>query len=214
MKNINSCDWDLIVTVCEQRLDSVKSILAFKPNAKIILVENGGYDILPFLNVIKSVNLDDYDFVLKLHTKSSRNEIINFNGIPFYGAFWRFRLVDSLLYSKDLFKSNLLILSKDDYGMIADSFFYIKLRNFPEDTSILKALKQKLNIKSNLNYFLAGSMFFIRASILKRLTLWDYNANSGGATGSIVTVFHSIERVFTILTDDEGYKIYKVPMFY
>ena len=89
LKNINNCDWDLIVTVCEHIDESEKMILNFKSDAEIRLVENNGYDILPFLNVIKSVNLDDYDFVLKLHTKRGRNTIMNLNGIPFYGSFGR-----------------------------------------------------------------------------------------------------------------------------
>ena len=216
LRNIVNCDWDLFVTVCEHNSQSEKSILKLKKDAKIILVKNIGYDILPFLTVLKSVNLDDYDFVLKLHTKSARNEIINLNGIPFYGIFWQQRLVNSLLSSKEIFNNNLTVLCREDYGMVADSFFTIKLLNYPEDTYILDELKKQLNIKSNFNYFLAGSMFFMKTSILKRLTklnISDSLDKATSTTGSIGSMFHAIERIFTILTVEEGFKIYTVPMF-
>ncbi|MBQ6515766.1 hypothetical protein IJI31_01150 [bacterium] len=223
LSNIDDCDWDLFVTVCpneddydeyEKFEETQKDILSFKPDAKIITVENAGYDILPFLNVLKSVNLDDYDFVLKLHTKGMRNEVLNFNGIPFCGAFWMKRLVDSMLYSKEIFTQNLKILSREEYGMVVDSFFYINLQNYPEDTTLLDELKKQLNIKSQHRKFLAGSMFFIKASILKRLLNLNISCPGKTATGNIGTIFHAVERVFTILTDDEGYNIYTVPMFY
>lgn len=215
LKSINNCTWDLIVTVCEHNEETKQKILDFKPDAQIIIVKNQGYDILPFLNVLKSINLDDYDFVLKLHTKGIRNDVIVLNERPFYGSFWLYRLVDSLLFSEELFNLNLEILKTKEYGMIADSFFFMKLLNFPEDTYLLEDLKQKLNIKSNFNYFLAGSMFFIKASILKRLTDYDFSTDliSESKTGAVGTIFHAVERIFTILTDDEGYEIYKVPLF-
>lgn len=215
LQNINTCYWDLIVTVCEHVEESEKMILDFKPDAEIRLVENNGYDILPFLNVIKSVNLDDYDLVLKLHTKNVRKRIvININGIPFKNSFWEKRLVDSLLYSKGIFFENLRILCDDRYGMVADSFFTIKLLSYPEDTYLLDQLKSELNIKSDYSYFIAGSMFLIRASILKRLAKYNIEEDKiESATGSTSTIYHAIERIFTILTDDEGYEVYKVPMF-
>ena len=220
--NIEDCDWDFFVTVCEsenyeeyETLQSVKEeILKFKPDTKIIEVNNEGFDILPFLTVIKSVNLDDYDFVMKLHTKGIRSDIIDLNGIPFCGAFWLKRLVDSMLFSKGLFKQNLAIISKEDFGMVCDSFFFMKLMNYPEDTYLLAQLKQQLHVTSNLDQFLAGSMFMIRASILKRLQNLDLHSAGESSSGMIGTWYHAVERIFTILTVDEGYKIFKVPMFY
>ncbi len=213
LKNINGCDWHLIVTVCEHNDETEKNIWDLKPDAEIRLVENKGYDILPFLNVLKSVNLDDYDYVLKLHTKGIRDNIINLNGIPFYGIFWPSRLVDSMLYSEEIFNCNLQILDSNEYGMVSDSFFTIPLMNYPEDTYMLDALKSQLNIKSDYNYFCAGSMFLIKTSILKRLSDFNVNDENKWHTGAVATIYHVIERIFTILTDDEGYKIYKVPMF-
>ena len=127
LKNISNCDWDLIVTVCEHNDEVQQKILDFKSDAQIILIENKGYDILPFLNVLKSVNLDSYDYVLKLHTKKIRYDVFEFKEIPFYGSFWLNRLVDSMLYSKDVFNLNLEILKREEYGMVVDSFFFMKL---------------------------------------------------------------------------------------
>ena len=37
LKNINNCDWDLYVTVCEDNPVSIRKILGFKKDAKIII---------------------------------------------------------------------------------------------------------------------------------------------------------------------------------
>ncbi len=213
LKNITDCDWDLYVTVCSKEEESEQKILLFKPDAKIILVENKGYDILPFLNVIKTVNLDDYDFVLKLHTKGTRDYDITFKGISFSDYFWRNQLVDSLIGKKEIFQRNLNKISIDYVGMLVNSYFCLQLLNYPEDTYLLAALKEKLNIKSDYRYFLAGSMFLIKSVILKRLQNFSVEEDiNEGRTGDVGTVFHALERIFTILTDDEGYVVQKIPM--
>ena len=54
-------------------------------NAKIITVPNKGYDIYPFLIVLSKVKLDEYDYILKIHTKNSRKDCLfpGNNFIPF-----------------------------------------------------------------------------------------------------------------------------------
>ena len=41
-----------------------EKIYDFKDNAQIISVPNRGYDLAPFLQAVKTVNLDDYDYIM------------------------------------------------------------------------------------------------------------------------------------------------------
>ena len=74
LANINNCDWDLFVTVCEKNQNSIDKIKSLKPDAKIIKVDNKGYDIWPFLQVLNFVDLKNYDYILKIHTKNFRSK--------------------------------------------------------------------------------------------------------------------------------------------
>ena len=77
-------NFDLFVTLPKQNSYLSQKILASFPNANIQVVENIGFDIYPFVKVIKSVNLDDYSYVIKLHTKRD----INFNMFSFFKNKW------------------------------------------------------------------------------------------------------------------------------
>jgi hypothetical protein len=56
-------------------------------------------------------------------------------------------------------------------------------------------------------------MFFIRASILKKIVHYEFVGPKTVKTGEVGTIYHVLERLFTILTDEEGYEVYRVPMF-
>ncbi|MDO5462365.1 MAG: rhamnan synthesis F family protein, partial [bacterium] len=51
--------YTLYVTLLEGATEIKDKILADYPNAKILFVENRGYDIWPFIHVLNNVNLDD-----------------------------------------------------------------------------------------------------------------------------------------------------------
>ena len=70
LANINGCDWDLYVTMNNLNPVTMSLVRAVKPDAHFVETDNIGYDIWPFISIIKSVNLADYDLVMKLHTKS------------------------------------------------------------------------------------------------------------------------------------------------
>ncbi len=214
LKNIVDCEWDLFVSVCDFNPNISKSILNFKPDAQIIKVENKGYDILPFLKIIRSVNLEDYDCVLKIHTKNKKNIFINLNGYKFTDNFWGEHLIDSYLKSKKIFKRNLQLIRTPDIGMVADSRFILRFLHTPDDNLFLDVLKNRFNIKSDYKYYLAGTMFFIKSDILKNLLTYQIDDDefpSEQKTNDEATMAHVLERFFTVLTDYLGYKIYPLP---
>ena len=110
LKNINNCNWDLIVTICKENPKIERKIKEFKSDSQIIKVKNIGYDVWPFIQVLESINLDDYDYVLKLHTKNHRKHN-NF--------FWRNILIDALLLSPKRYEQNLQLFKESpEIGII------------------------------------------------------------------------------------------------
>jgi lipopolysaccharide biosynthesis protein len=121
LKNIKGCEWDLFVTlVCDN--ESVrKKILKFKSNAQIIMVDNVGFDVWPFIQILKKVDLNEYDFVLKVHTKRILKTQLEFEDEKrniYFG--WRECLVEALLASKKRFAQNIRILADSKYGMVCN----------------------------------------------------------------------------------------------
>lgn len=214
LKNISGCDWDLYVTYCDYNKISENKILKFKPNAKLIKVDNIGYDILPFIHVLKMVNLDNYASVLKIHTKNYCNDELNFIGINYKGYFWRNSLINALLGSKNRFIKNKNLLKNTPVGMIFDDRFLFPLsKTCPEDSFLLENFKKEHKIKSDYNYFCAGTMFMMKSSILKdflRFQISEKNFNTQSHTSDSGKFVHVLERIFTILTVEKRCQIYTV----
>lgn len=69
IQNLPKDSFDLIVTTTSNIEELSSKVKEHSPNAKVELCENRGYDIWPFIKVLKSVKLDEYEFLIKLHTK-------------------------------------------------------------------------------------------------------------------------------------------------
>ena len=220
-KNISDCDWDLFVTTCENNELINKKILDFKPDAQIIHVENIGYDIYPFIQILNQVDLDKYDYVLKVHTKNYRKTPQTFRQKHFIiqGYSWRNELVNALIGNNKIFKKNLEILSKKNTGMIVSAkCLFEHSSKIKEDTELLNNFKEKYKINSNYNKYCAGTMFMIKASLLKKLISFQLSESDFGnhilQTNSGGELAHVIERIFTLLTDESGQKIYKRKIYH
>ena len=86
LKNI-TCAYDLYVTYTTENKETNDKLHKFKNDVHLLLLENKGYDLYPFIEVINRVNLDDYTYILKLHTKNYRNAYWSYNKIS-YIHYW------------------------------------------------------------------------------------------------------------------------------
>lgn len=212
LKNIDGCSWDLYVSVIKHEEEVEQRIKDAFPFAKIILVENRGYDIWPFIQIIKNIDLDKYDYILKLHTKSYYDQAVRVNKFWYKHYEWRNILVDCLLENKKQFLHLLKIFKKKPKtGMLCSRLFYMPLSDFlPEDTSALLTETNRIGISLKTNYFLTGTMFMTRSGIFKKLQrenidagMFPLNPNSH----SFGSMSHIYERILSIIVYDEGYTI-------
>lgn len=173
LMTLNSYDIEItlfintINTIKEEEIEYIKKKY---PYAKHIITDNFGFDIGSFftiLNICKQNNYD-FDYVIKIHTKTSDIE--------------REKLLKPLLGSINRIKIILDILNNENIGLIGSSsttfYNYDKLSIHNENH--LKYLLKKYKISKNYNesiQFIGGTMFWIKYDVLKKI-FWDYDFNN------------------------------------
>ena len=78
LKNLSAYRFDLFVSVTRGMISpsTIEQIKMEYPEAKIVEVENKGYDLAPFFELLKDIDLNRYDIVFKLHSKSTKRKYI------------------------------------------------------------------------------------------------------------------------------------------
>lgn len=211
LSNISGCDWDLYVTVPHTTNHKILSkIQRFKPDVKFIYVDNIGYDVWPFIRVLQTVNLDKYDYVLKIHTKAFQERP---NALGKTGFWWRNELIDVLLGSSEQFIRNINLLKlHDDIGMIGSKLMLRTVsRNVPEETTLFNKEFKRLKFSTDGREFIAGTMFMARASVFSFIKSAGLTADMFDGipqTYGSGTLAHVYERLLGVAVSNAGYKIY------
>lgn len=209
LKNI-TCAYDLYVTYTTENKKTNDKLRKFKNDVHLLLLKNKGYDLYPFIEVINRVNLDDYTYILKLHTKNYRKAYWSYNKISYIHYEWRDALVNALIGSKRIFQSNLKKLSENNIGMIGNKdLIYHKghIKNEPYRLEIC----QKLGYNPEYDEFIAGTMFLSKSFLMKDIQSLHLKAKDftfSTATGAVGTLAHAIESILGHTAQNHGLKIY------
>lgn len=211
LKNIKGCEYDLYVTIVENDKNVISKIKKQIPTAKIIKVCNYGYDVGAFIKVLNLINLDNYDLVLKLHTKGYRDISYQIKGIKFKGFEWRNSLVNPLLKNVKTFKKILDLFEQNDkVGMYGNKNLLFTNKDETAKVAYLDDCFEKAGINIKNYKFIAGTMFVIRANILKPLQQMNLSINDFKGlshTNGMGSLAHAVERVFGVLVLNQNYKI-------
>lgn len=173
---------------------------------------NRGYDVAPFICAfLNTIDLNRFDYVVKLHTKRDVNSWINFH--PLHGSEWREALL-SFCASKQAFLRSLGSFEKyDRLGMIA-SHKVINYCGSDIGKSVAQAanlLKRDFAITPKHLVSASGTMFMVRASLLrtfqKRYGLEDFICVTAQNRHSDYGLAALLEFAFTLCTDANGYLI-------
>ena len=210
LKNICDCTWDLIVTFNTIHDEDKLKLLKLKSDAIFYPVENAGYDVWPFISVLKNIDTCEYDIIVKLHTKSYTNGHFTINGVYFRGFQWRDELVDALLKNKKTFRQMLSCFKTNKMVGMYCSRLLLTRSMCLEDTNILDEELKKLGVKNCDKLYCAGTMFAISPKVLRPIYEIDYSVDMfRGAmqSNSSGTLAHAYERIFSILAGVNGFKI-------
>lgn len=200
---------DLYVTLTDEDADTVKKIKEFDPDAVIDTVPNLGYDVGPFIYRINSLDLDKYDYIIKLHTKAKGKSAKFFSGkIAFNRNFWGPYLIDSLLKSPKTVADNLAVFSDEKVGMIGCDLFYITQDMMLDDVNGVLTRLGLIEVTGSYS-FVAGTMFMVRAKLFKLLqniyTIEDFTPSKH--TTDDGTLAHVFERALGVMITQSGYEI-------
>lgn len=169
VQNIKPFPFVLYVTMVKAD-DTLKAkILEAFPSAHIEVVENRGFDVAPFLHVINNLDLDEFSYIVKLHTKrdilSSKEAFKNL-----FGNLWRKKLL-YFVSSADIFKRYIQEFDNDPKIGMQAQYELIMRRDFYDKWSCKQA--QKFILAHNLPlvkyHFVAGTMFVARAHLFKEI---------------------------------------------
>ena len=211
LKSLDGFDWDLVVTYGVADEETEQTVKAFKPDACFLYMENVGYDVWPFLQVISKVDLTPYDILFKLHTKNITSEkTVRVNGVHMRKEAWRNILVDALLGSPGQAGKVVSIFSEQpDAGMVCSAKLYSTLEA-SEDGKPLTDELDALGLHTDERRFCVGDMFAIRPCLLAPLARRTWRAEmfpTHSQTGSGGTLAHIYERVFSLLAPAQGYRV-------
>jgi len=206
LKSIVGVEWELCVTVVEERAWLSEEIRAFKPDAQIRVVENRGWDVWPFLDTLERVSLADYDYVIKLHTKRDYPMTKFINGFSMRGSHWREYLLE-FLRTPEIFRQCLQAFDTDPrLGVVAD-FRLIRDESLDETffRDACAGLLERAGLPRRPFRFVPGTMFMVREALLEPL-----KAFAGAETFSVTERFeqnglaHQMERFFGALVYAQG----------
>lgn len=213
IKNISE-DFDLFVTLSESIADkeAIKAeILKDFPAANVEIVENKGYDILPFLTVLKKLDLEKYSGVIKLHTKRDM-PTDDFKLQPEWrGKDWREALL-GFISTKEAWRSTLAKFADPKVSMVADMRVFYRTKeecskSFRIDLDVENFCREHLGSKIDgmKVSFVAGTMFLAKPSVMKALqTLELEKLDFGVGNGHQHSIAHVLERVIGVLAEKAG----------
>lgn len=214
LQNLQGLNFDLYVTMVNKSPAAEQKIKQFKPDTHILQVANQGYDIGPFIEVLHSLNLDNYDYVLKIHTKGTAAEnYTRINGKRLNNKLWNRLLFDALLFSEEQIHNNLRQLANADIGMLSSAYLITDDKKLYEQ--FLPQINEILQAESlpqvDTFSFVAGTMFWAKASLFKPLQkyrLADFPVTDGKVKEG--TLAHCFERLFGAVAQAQGLKLYGV----
>lgn len=205
LQNLDSFGFDLYVTITNKNNNIIENIMNKYPNAIVKIVENRGRDILPFINIYKSIKKFNYKYICKIHSKKSEYRTDGDN--------IRDDLYLSLLGSEDIIKKVINDFNNDkSLGLICNEKYLIKHsdHNMTFDTKIVNDLSKLLGFKFKYSTFPAGSMFWFNPQALKGIEKIEdkyFEVEQGLADG---TIAHGVERLFCSVIVYNKFKIKEI----
>ena len=198
--------FDLVVTLTAPTAEHLRdTILKQWPDAHVLIVDNHGRDILPFLSLLRTGLLYRYELLCKLHTKRSHWHDD--------GESWRKDLIGGLLGNVLLVRQILEAFERDPtLGIVvADGHLYAGQELWEGNRRHLERLFSYLAMDDAqfTRAFAGGSMLWIRPAFLRLLSSLpfrpdEFESEPLGNDGALV---HAIERLISLTCYEANFTI-------
>lgn len=208
---LESYGFDLIVTyphgfVGPQALHEIRADF---PRCKIIEIPNRGFDVGPFVEVLSMINLDDYDIVYHLHTKSVSSGVKGrfAYGKYFRGADWFRQLYDGCLGPFNVHRAIGILKRDPSVSLVAAK--NLIFNDMPHRRAYVRRYAEMMGIDIPEDYsFIGGFCFAARASALKKIAALGVRiADFGQSQRALFTLGHALERLIPIMLTEPAYRL-------
>lgn len=202
--NLQDYDIDLRVTLVDEHQEIEDDLKRTFKNCTIYKVPNLGFDVAPFIYVLNEVNLDDYSYVVKLHTKRDIKDEC-YKGHYYYGSGWRDLLL-SFIKEKSVFDKVINTLETHPKIGMSGNLKVILNQDIDTPFESKESFKfiQEQGFKAFKYRYITGTMFIARACVFKELKEIDLKPQDfelPDLTHKICQKAHLIERFM-------GYLVY------
>lgn len=214
INNLRPYSFDLFVSTTEDNLKDtilINKIRSNFPEAHIYPVPNLGWDVGPFVDLINKTDLDNYSYVIKLQSKRIKNCYFKNKDTHtcIFNQNWRNAMVDAILGSPDIVAKNLNVFQNDkNVGEIAS--YYVVMNHKIDKLDKMIGIKKYVDDKTASITTAVGTMFMIRADLLKKLQGYKFKITDFSKSDKNVhngTLAHICEWLFGYITESQGYKI-------
>ena len=198
-------EWNLLVTTSTDKHVEVARILDTSCFAyRILVVENRGRDVMPFIIAANQLLDEGIDVVLKVHTKRSPHRRD--------GDAWRADLLDKLIDNGNAASIFSSFNNDRHLGLVAPAGHTQPMNYYWGDNRLrVQSLLKRIGLKApdtNMETFVSGSMFWVRLESLRALldadlVPSDFEDEVGQVDG---TLAHAIERVFALCARAHGFR--------
>lgn len=193
----STLDWRVIITTAQEREEDVRArVQALRIDAEVIVCENRGRDVLPFLEVAGRLYAEGVRIVLKIHTKRSTHRQD--------GEAWRRELVEKLLAPERATRILSAFERRPELGLVAADGHVQPLSYYwGANQANVEYLCRRMGIEApdpEHDHFVAGTMFWVRLDAMlplldSHLGVWEFEDEAGQVDG---TLAHAVERVFCL----------------
>ena len=216
LRNIGE-PFDLVVTYVDDSKGIPEMVLADFPSARLILCENKGFDIWPFLKALQSVKFEDYSIMVKLHTKRDvkrDGRPLVFNHCNFAESAWREYLL-GFIRDRESWLATKARLSMDGVGMVADRHVIMNRSDTPwfktrrSMDAAVEFVERLYGAPVAGVRFVAGTMFAARPRVFSKLVSrgWTADDFSESVRDGTEQTAHLLERVLGAIVSAEGLHI-------
>lgn len=195
LKNLSPYNYSLIVTCMQGFYDEevLTQISDFKKDTMIFRCENLGWDILPFLTALHSVDLANYDIIFKLQSKGTKRQEIFIYEQYLRKRDWFLNLFEGCIGPFTVHTTiDTLLDNNKGIGLVAAGNLIVK-DPVHKRNMVAQALKE-LDLPDCSDYkFVAGTCFAVRANLMTTIKNLNIDINKFYAKG--FSFAHRMERI-------------------
>ena len=215
LKNLDAYSYDLIVTYTDAQIDEsvLADIKAYKPGVRLIECENLGFDVIPFLDVLKQVDQSAYDIIFKLQSNGVHREQIYIYGQFFKRRDWFLNLYNGCIGPFTVHKTiDVLTDPRRKTGIVAAK--NLILPDPPHKQHMVIDYMQKNGLEIPEPYlFVAGTCFGERAEVAALQKALPYDKEEIRSAGKRnFSVAHRLERIICLENILAGFDFYGNPV--